>query len=284
MSPNFLSPLVSADWLKKNIGAPDLKIIDCSWRLASGSREAKQDFLQAHIPGAVFFDIDEICDPDTDLPHTLPSPAIFAEAVGDLGISENDTVVIYDQAGLFSAPRGWWTFRAMGHERVAVLNGGLPAWKAINGDISADAVAPKPTRYTHPASVNKLASHQDIRARSEGEAILDARPQNRFTGQAPEPRKGLHSGAIPRSLNLPVSDVIDENGHLLPVESLINLFDGLKIGNSPVITTCGSGVAAATLALALEITGHHNWRVYDGSWSEWGRTSNDPQLFPVVAT
>lgn len=276
-------PLVSTDWLAANLGAADMRIIDASWRMP-GSPPARNDFVRRRIPGAVFFDLDEISDKASGLPHMLPSPASFAEAAGALGISAGERVVIYDDAGIFSAARVWWTFRALGHNQVSVLDGGLPKWRREGRAVEAGDPSPAPVRYSGGASRNLARTHEDVRAALGDRAalVIDARPAPRFLAEAPEPRPGLRRGHMPGSRNIPHTSVLTADGTMRAPDELRAIFaaEGYSDGR-PVIATCGSGVTAAVLALALERIGADDVGVYDGSWAEWGRETNDLGHFPV---
>ncbi len=256
-----------------------VKVLDGSWALDGTDMYAL--YLQDHIPGAQFFDLDAISDHSTPLPHMAPSAQQFAQAVGQLGISETDHVVIYDRQGLFSAARVWWTFKLMGHDQVQVLRGGLPAWKAANLPTHTESHVPAPTLYTPAFQPEKLISMQGLVARLEapGQIILDARPKARFEGTAPEPRAGLRSGHMPGSTSLPATELI-ANGALKTEDQLQAIFADLGVDkDQTVVTTCGSGVTAAIIALALHEIGHAQTELYDGSWAEWGQAELDT---PVV--
>ena len=274
------TPIVTVDWLYAQQAARDLKLIDASWFL--DGRDARMAYDQAHIPGAVFFDIDAIADRETDLPHMLPSAEIFADAVGALGIANTDDVVVYDQQGIFSSPRAWWMFRAMGHSAIAVLDGGLPAWIKAGGTVTNNRTDITPVVFTADRHADLIATSADIR--TQDAQILDARPSARFAGEAPEPRAGLHSGAMPAARNLPANALLTEDGRLQDDARLAGLFNTVRLDEGGVITTCGSGVTAAIIGLALSRLGRNDWRLYDGSWAEWGRLENDRSLFPVVRT
>jgi thiosulfate/3-mercaptopyruvate sulfurtransferase len=276
--------LVSAPWALQHAGAPDLRIIDASWRLPGGG-DARLDYLKRHIPGAVFFPIDEIADRSSDLPHMLPAPADFEQAMGSHGIRETDRVVVYDDQGLFSAARVWWTLKSMGHGEVAVLDGGLEAWIAAGGATTDIVPAHPPQTYRARFDRGRVATHDDVRAAlADGTAIvLDARPAGRFSGKDQEPRPGLRPGAMPGASNVPASSLIGADGRLKPPLELKRTLEAAgALSGVSVITTCGSGVTAAILSLALEALGRSPSRLYDGSWAEWGRLANNPEAFPVV--
>ena len=278
---NLPTPLVSADWLRANLGADGLSVIDGTWFLDGGAARGRAAYNDAHIPGAVFFDIDAIADRETDLPHMLPDEATFAEAVGALGISNQDNIIVYDQQGLFSAPRVWWTFRAMGHEAVAVLNGGLPGWRTAGGLVTDAPTDVTEATFMATRKDALIAAADDIR--KGGVRIMDARPSNRFCGEATEPRPGLIAGAMPGAQNTPAASLITGDGMLEGDEFLTRMLNPAETNDGGAIVTCGSGVTAAILGLALTKLGHRDWRLYDGSWAEWGRAENDRALFPVIA-
>jgi len=266
------SPFVTTDWLAAHLRDPDLVVVDASWHLPNAARNAQAEYLAGHIPGAVFFDIDAIADTTTDLPHMLPAPDDFARQVGALGIGDGMTVVVYDELGLFSAPRVWWTFRIFGAPRVFILAGGGPRWRAERRPVEAGLVTRPPARFEARLEARRVADFARVAARSRDGAaqILDARPAPRFHAEVPEPRPGLRAGHIPGSRNVPVG-LVGENGQLKSPEALRALFAERGVDLSrPVITSCGSGITAATLALALEQAGAADVAVYDGSWAEWG--------------
>jgi thiosulfate/3-mercaptopyruvate sulfurtransferase len=266
------NPFVSTDWLAAHLNDPDVAVVDASWHMPNASRNAQAEYLAGHIPGAVFFDIDGIADTSTNLPHMLPAPADFARAVGALGISEDLTIVVYDEVGLFSAPRAWWTFRTFGARNVVMLEGGGPKWRAEKRPIQSGLVTRNrvrfETRFDPSAAVDFEAVSANLRSR--GAQVIDARPAPRFHGEVPEPRPGLKSGHIPDSLNVPVG-LLSDSGKLKSPEALRAIFAerGVDLGK-PIITSCGSGITAVTLALALEQAGAKDVAVYDGSWAEWG--------------
>ncbi|SFV29382.1 thiosulfate/3-mercaptopyruvate sulfurtransferase [Devosia crocina] len=266
------SPFVPTDWLAARLGDPDLVVVDASWHMPNAARNAQAEYLAGHIPGAVFFDIDGVADTSSDLPHMLPSTTDFARMVGALGISESQTIVIYDELGLFSAPRVWWTFKTFGAEDVRILEGGGPKWRSERRPLEAGLVSRPRARFEATYRPETIVDFNAVSARSKDETsqILDARPAPRFHAEAPEPRKGLRSGHIPNSRNVPVS-LLTENGQLKSAETLKALFAERGVDlDRPIVTSCGSGVTASTLALALKQAGARDVAVYDGSWAEWG--------------
>ncbi|MEQ8935387.1 MAG: 3-mercaptopyruvate sulfurtransferase [Amphiplicatus sp.] len=276
-------PIVETDWLAANLGASGLIVIDGSWRMP-GAGFAREDYDRRHIPGAVFFDIDHIADRSSKLPHMLPSADDFQRMMSECGIGSHARIVVYDDAGLISAARVWWTFRAMGHEAVSVLNGGLPKWLAERRPVDAEPVQRHASTFRAAFRPELVCSADAVRrcVETTDALILDARSLGRFEGSDAEPRPGLRSGHMPGAMSLPHSELVAD-GALKPVEELEAIFAtrGLE-ADTPVIATCGSGVSAAVLALALERLGRKRVAVYDGSWTEWGDAANDPALFPVV--
>lgn len=299
-SPSRQRPLVSAEWLADNL--KDVKIVDSSWYMPALKRSCYNEFLQCRIPGSVFFDIDKIADLSVPLPHMLPSPEVFAHAVGQFGISEKDQIIVYDTAGIISSPRTWWTFLTFGAPNVYVLEGGMPAWLRKNLPVHSGPVqtiqpavftpnmdrtrvrnfehmyknatsfssAPQSSKVHAPSSVTSAATPNF--------AVVDARSSGRFSGVDAEPRPNLRSGNIPNSVSLPFGEVLTEDSTnamtLKSKEELVKVFTkaglDLKSPDSPITTTCGSGLTAAILALALHTTGHKNISLYDGSWTEYG--------------
>ena len=273
-----MSPLVSTQWLADRLDDPRTKVLDATWRMPGDPADAREGFEAAHIPGARFFDTDEVADRSTDLPHMAPPPEQFAEQVGALGIGNGDTVVVYDQQGLFSAPRAWWTFRLFGHDAVQVLDGGLPLWRAEGRPVESGAAAPvAPATFRSQFRRELVRDLEQVRRALEHRTqLLDARPAARFRGEAPEPRAGLRSGHMPHALNLPFSELVDD-GRLRPPEELAARFEQARVeAGRPVTATCGSGLTAAILALALARLGHWETAIYDGSWTEWGGRADTP--------
>lgn len=275
--------LVSTEWLAAHLCDENLRILDGSWWMPGSNRNPEAEWRTAHIPGARFFDIDRIADTSVPLPHMLPSEKTFADSLVSLGIGEGHRVVVYDAAGVFSAPRVWWTFRAFGFEAVSVLDGGLPKWKREGRPVESGAVPPPlppSIRFAPQLDRRWVRSLEEMRANidSEKEIVIDARSAGRFAGSESEPRPGLRGGHIPESRNLPFQRVLDPgSGTLLPPTDLMMAFAeaGLE-GTKPAVFTCGSGLTAAILALALHRIGHEPVAVYDGSWSEWGARSDVP--------
>jgi thiosulfate/3-mercaptopyruvate sulfurtransferase len=270
-----MSDIVSAEWLSKNL--KQVRLLDCSWYMPADKRDPKAEFEMAHIPGAVFYDIDALSDHGTSLPHMLPPPEQFAHDAAALGIGDGDMVIVYDGAGIFSSARVWWALKAMGHGKVAVLDGGLPAWKAIGGALESGPAKPRPAAFTARPNPAILRSFDQVKAALGETQVVDARGAPRFTGSEPEPRAGLKSGHMPGAKNVPFRDVLTPDLKLKSDAELQAVFSAKGVDvNAPVITSCGSGVTAAIVMLALEKLGNRQVAVYDGSWSEWGGRPDAP--------
>ncbi len=272
--------IVETEWLESHLSSPDLVILDGSWHLPTANRDPKAEYLSEHIPGALFFDIDDLSDEKTNLPHMLPSTVKFASRMKKMGIGDGARIVVYDTSGIFSAARVWWTFRAMGHRDVAVLNGGLRKWKAEGRPTEDGPPAKRSERhYTPLQNTEIIRDLEDMKAliKKPGAQIVDARPAGRFEGRDAEPRAGLRKGHIPGSKNIPSQALLMPDGTFKSAEDLAALFKAANIDvTRPVVTTCGSGVTASMLALALAVLGQTNAAVYDGSWAEWGGDTSLP--------
>lgn len=276
-----LPPLVSVAWLAEHLEDPGLQVLDCSWYLPSAGRNAKEEFLAGHIPGARFFDLDLYSAHDTSLPHMLPSATGFARGMTALGLRDGDALVVYDGSGMnLSAPRVWWMFRVFGHDKVSVLDGGLGAWRRVGLPLdSAEPVTPAKAgagrrgAFTAQLDATRVRSAAEMLANVASPSVqtVDARAAGRYAGTAPEPRPGLRSGHIPGSRNVPFTGLVDANGLMRPVGELRQIFRGAGINpDEPVVASCGSGVTACALVHALHLIGNDRTAVYDGSWSEWG--------------
>jgi thiosulfate/3-mercaptopyruvate sulfurtransferase len=264
-----MSDLVSTEWLAAHLN--EVRVVDANWYMPDDPRDAHADYRTAHIPGAVYFDIDQIADQSTDLPHMMPAPGEFSAAAGALGIGDGDTVVVYDHTGIFSAPRVWWTLKAMGFDAVKVLDGGLPKWKAESRAIETGAVTPKAKTFAATPRPEIMRDFDAVMGvvKSRSAQMVDARSASRFTGAEAEPRAGVRGGHMPGAINVPWRGVVAADGTLKPKDQLKTAFAAVDLG-APIVTTCGSGISAAILMLALDEIGANNVALYDGSWTEWG--------------
>jgi len=273
-------PLVSTDWLAAHIGDPKVKVIDASFKLPGVLPLPVDDYLAAHIPGAVFFDVDAISDHNNPRPHMFPDAAQFARDIGGLGISTGDTVVAYDSGGWVAAPRAWWMFLSFGYPNVRIVDGGLKKWTQEGRPTESGKVTPKPGNFTAKFDPGYIRSQAQVLANidSKAEQLVDARPRGRFEGTAPEPRPESRSGHIPGSRNVPYAELFDaKTGAMKPLDELRKAFAGAGVElTKPIVTTCGSGVSALVLTLALYRLGVRGSALYDGSWSEWGLPDGPP--------
>ena len=266
-----MDPLVSTEWLAHELGASDLVVFDCTYYLPNEHKDGPALFRDARIPGARFFDIGTIADPDTDLPHMVPTPGRFEKLLAALGVSNGSRIVFYDQKGLQSAARGWWMMGLFGHDAAAVLDGGLPKWVREGKPTErGGAAAPEPGSFRATFRASRLRSLGDMMAPDAGRVVLDARAAGRFHGTTPEPRPGLPNGHMPGSRNLPSTVLLAPDGTMLPPDRLRALFAEAGVdGSKPVVTSCGTGVTATILSLGLLQAGLPQGAVYDGSWTEW---------------
>ncbi|GGX23750.1 sulfurtransferase [Pigmentiphaga litoralis] len=279
MTLEHLPVVVNADWLARHLTTPGLRIVDASWSMGGPASAARYAYQAGHLPGAVFLDLDATADPGSSLPHALAPAQHFGRVVGALGIGNDDAVVIYDRAGMHTGPRAWWLFKAYGHDRVAVLDGGLPRWLAAGRPIdSAPVVLPPRDYLAADPWAHACTQAEVLHASQTGAQIVDARSPGRYRGDDAEPRPGLRSGHIPGSRNLPYTALLDPiDGTLLPAEDLQQAFERAGVDPTmPVICTCGSGVTACVIRLALARLGAPSAMVYDGSWTEWGSTPGLP--------
>ena len=275
-----MGPLVTTEWLADELGKPELVVFDATKYLPNEPKDGHAEFLRAHIPGARYFDIDQIADPDTDLPHMVPTPGRFAKLLGALGASNRSRVVFYDQKGLASAARGWWLMGLFGHDAAAVLDGGLPKWRREGRAIeTGEPGAPSPATFRPDYRAARLRGVGDVlrNVQTQAELVLDARAAGRFTGEVPEPRAGMRSGHIPGSASLPYTDLLHADGTFRPMDEIrARLAHAGVDGARPVVTSCGSGVTACILTLGLRLAGLPDGAVYDGSWTEWGGRADTP--------
>ena len=273
-------PLVSTEWLAEHLKDANVKLLDATFKLPGVLPLPKDDYLAAHIPGAVYFDVDAVSDHSNPLPHMYPSAEQFGRDVGALGVSNNDTVVIYDSGGWVAAPRAWWMFLSYGHRDVRILNGGLKKWRAEGRAVESGEVTAKPATFKASYDAKRVRSIEQMIAnvKSRAEQVIDARAADRFEGRAPEPRAGIRAGHIPGALNLPYNTLFDAaTGTMKPLEELRKAFAGAGVDTEkPIVTSCGSGVSAGVLTLALYRLGVENTALYDGSWSEWGKADGPP--------
>lgn len=270
--------VVSADWVEKQLGAPEFRIVDASWYLPAQNRNGAAEYAAGHVPGAVFFDQDVIADHASGLPHTIPSPEFFAAEVGKLGISDTDTIVVYDGPGIFTAPRVWWLFRTMGARSVFVMDAGIDAWRKEGRPLETDLPEPAPAVFHTNFNPYAVTSFEEMRGivTTGARQIADARGAGRFTGEEAEPRAGMRSGHMPGARNMP-SGIFSADGRFKDLSELRQLFADARIDlGRPVVTSCGSGVTAAIITLALHSLGHEDNTLYDGSWSEWGGRDDTP--------
>lgn len=273
-------PLVSTEWLAAHLSDPRVKVLDASFKLPGVLPLPKDDYLQQHIPGAVFFDVDAVSDHSSLLPHMFPSAEQFGRDVGALGLSNDDTVVLYDAGGWVAAPRGWWMFLSFGHANVRVLDGGLKKWLAEGRAVDSGDVKPVPAMFQTTFDAKRTRSRQQLEANlaSRAEQVIDARPSARFEGSVAEPRPGLRSGHIPGARSVPYATLFDAStGAMKPLEELRSAFSGAGVDfDKPIVTSCGSGVSALVLTLALYRLGLADTALYDGSWAEWGEQGGPP--------
>jgi len=273
-------PLVSTDWLAAHLNDANVKVVDASFKMPGVMPLPRDDYLNAHIPGAVFFDVDAVSDHDNPLPHMFPSAEQFGRDVGALGIGNGDTVVVYDSGGWVAGPRAWWMFLSYGHNKLRVLDGGLKKWRAEARPVERGAVTLRPSMFKAAFDARRVRSKQQMVANvaSKAEQVVDARASDRFEARVGEPRPGLRSGHIPGSRNLPYNQLFDAaTGAMKPLDELRKAFTGAGVKlDSPIVTSCGSGVSAAVITLALYRLGLENPALYDGSWSEWGLADGPP--------
>ena len=278
--PHAIPSLVSVEWLAQRLEKPNVRVVDASWYLPTDPRNAAAEYTSAHIPGAVFFDLDASSDRSTPLPHMLPTAAAFSARMSALGLSDSDDIIVYDGSGTnLSAARVWWMFRVFGHRVVAVLDGGFGAWRTAKLPVESGTVARSRGRFTAQLDAARVRDLAAMRANVDAhrEQVMDARSAGRFAGTAPEPRPGLRGGHIPASLNLPYTDLVLPNGTMRPIDELRRMFDAAGADlRAPIVVSCGSGTSACSLALALDLLGATDVSVYDGSWTEWAGRTDTP--------
>lgn len=278
---DYINPeaLVSTDWLATHLSAPDVRVVDASWYLPTDNRDPAAEYAERHIEGAVRFDIDEIADTDDPLPHMLPSPEKFSSRMRKLGLGDGNRIVVYDGGMMMAASRAWWMLHLFGHDDVAVLDGGINKWLAEGRPVADLPAPPHERHFTARLDTTKVRDVDQMAAnlQSQRDQVVDARARARFEGTAPEPREGLRSGHIPGSVCLPYNELLGDDNTMKSADELSQAFEeaGLNL-HKPIVATCGSGVSAAFLALALHLIGHRRTAVYDGSWSEWGGRDDLP--------
>ncbi|UCH73256.1 MAG: 3-mercaptopyruvate sulfurtransferase [Rhodospirillales bacterium] len=271
--------LVSTDWLAAHLNAPDVHIVDGSWHMPAAKRDGRAEYEAQHIPGAVFFDIDDIADPASQLPHMLPSPETFAAKVRGLGLGDGNRVVVYDTTGVSAAARVWWMFRVFGHDDVAVLDGGLAKWLAEGRPVSDDRVRPQARQFTARVNTFLVRDYQQVRANIDRgrEQFIDTRSAGRFAGTEPEPWPGLRGGHAPGAINLPYTDFLNRDKTMVPADTIrARLSDAGVDLAKPMFTSCGSGVTACIVTLGLYLIGKTDVPVFDGSWTEWAGNPDSP--------
>ena len=273
-------PLVSTEWLAAHLNDPRVRVVDASFKLPGVLPLPKDDYLKSHLPGAVFFDVDAVSDHSNPLPHMFPSAEQFGRDVGALGIGNDDTVVVYDSGGWVAGPRAWWMFLSFGHDNLRVLNGGLKKWAAEGRKVESGEVTPKPATFEATFDARRVRSMQQMIANvaSRAEQVIDARANERYQGKAAEPRPGIRAGHIPGSLNLPYNNLVNAaTGEMKSLDEIRAAFLGAGVKlDAPIVTSCGSGVSAGVLTIALYRLGVENPALYDGSWTEWGAAGGPP--------